>query len=415
MSNAKANPSPSQTIMVSLTPDGAASGSASSPSISSDGRTVVFNTLSPLVPEDRNGAPDVYVRDVEEGTTKLVSATPEGVSGAGASTGGSLSTNGRLVAFTSTAEDLSLGDTNQQPDVFVRDLVAGTTVRVSATERGEEAAAPSGGALISDDGSAVAFWSTAALVAADTNGMTDAYVHDLVTGTIELVSVGDAGMIGDGASFPTSLSANARFVTIATRAQNLVSNDTNGSADVVMRDRTADTTIRVSLADNGAEPNGDSGMAPTVVGMTGSPAPTAEVSDDGRYVVFTSTASNLTAQDPDESSDVFLRDVESGQTTLVSEPAPGQASDGWSDSPAISGDGSMLAYRDSERDPFSPSPGVSRVVALPAAGGTSELLSILPSGHGASTAASPSLTYDGTIAALTMRDPGNEVYVRNRT
>ncbi|MCC6224855.1 MAG: PD40 domain-containing protein [Microthrixaceae bacterium] len=403
---------PPPTALVSLGLGGVPSGGSTAPSIASDGNSVAFTTTSALVTTDRNGAADVYVHDLDTGTTLLASATADGDAGTGASTGGSLSTNGRLVAFSSTADDLALGDGNGAADVFVRDLATSTTTRISTTEFGEDAPSASGGALIADDGSAVTFWSTASLLPQDTNDTTDAYLHDLVSGTTELVSIGEDGVtIGDGPSFPAAISADAQLVAIGTRATNLVSGDTNGAADVVVRDRETDQTLRVSLADTGAEPNNDSGVPPSTSGANGSPVVSADLSDDGRFVVFSSVATNLSGDDTNGASDVYVRDLDRGVTTRVSATAGG-APPRWADSPTISGDGSTVAYRSSQRDPMSWSPGTSAVVAVPTTAETSELVSILPDGANATTAASPSLSYDGTRVALTMRNPGNEVYIR---
>jgi len=123
-------PPPPPTSLISLGVGGVPSGGSTAPSIASDGNAVAFTTTSALVTTDRNGAADVYVHDLDTGTTVLVSATADGDAGTGASTGGSLSTNGRLVAFSSTADDLALGDGNGVADVFVRDLATSTTTRI---------------------------------------------------------------------------------------------------------------------------------------------------------------------------------------------------------------------------------------------------------------------------------------------
>ncbi|MEX2158554.1 MAG: flexitail domain-containing putative surface protein [Dehalococcoidia bacterium] len=265
-------------------------------SISADGRFVAFESYATnLVASDTNGVPDAFVRDRQSGTTERVSVDSSGTQGNDSSWAGSISADGRFVAFASVATNLVAGDTNGTGDVFVRDRLSGTTERVSVDSVGTQSNGFSYAAAISADGRFVAFWSDATnLVAGDTNGVADAFVRDRQTGTTERVSVDNAGTEGNAFSHPTSISADGRFVAFWSYATNLVASDTNGVADALVRDRQSGTTERVSVDSAGNQGNNDS-------------APKG-ISADGRFVAFGSDASNLVAGDTNGTTDAFVRD-----------------------------------------------------------------------------------------------------------
>src|SRR5207244_1030496 len=153
------------------------------------------------------------------------------------------SADGRFVACVSSAANLVAGDTNGATDVFVHDRQTGTTERVSVASDGTEGNAASAGAALSADGRFVAFHSTATnLVAGDTNGATDVFVHDRQTGTTERVSVDSDGTQGNGPSAGAALSADGGLVAFHGTATNLVAGDANGAYDVFVHDRAVSTT-----------------------------------------------------------------------------------------------------------------------------------------------------------------------------
>src|SRR5258705_3107994 len=188
----------------------ATDGSTREPSISRDGRTVIFySNADNLVPNDANGAFDVFLRDRLQGQTVLASVSSHGRPGNGAShlcDAPCVSDDGLRVVFASYATDLVPGDTNGFLDVFVRDVGAETTVRVSVDSAGHQTNANSlGGFSISGNGRFVVFSSEADnLVAGDTNGADDIFVHDIRTGQTILASVGPAGAPGNGNSYAPS-------------------------------------------------------------------------------------------------------------------------------------------------------------------------------------------------------------------
>jgi len=191
---------------------------------------------------------------------------------------------------------------------------------------------------LSADGRFVAFRSDATnLVPGDTNRVSDIFVYERQTGTTTRVSVTSTGAQGNGPSgrFDSpSLSADGRFVAFTSAASNLVPGDTNGESDVFVHDRQTGTTTRVSVASNGTQGNDDSG------GSGGS-----SLSADGRFVAFTSIATNLVPGDTNDEYDVFVHDRQTGATTRVSVASDGTQGNGISDSPSLSADGRFVAFR----------------------------------------------------------------------
>jgi Tol biopolymer transport system component len=209
--------------------------------ISADGRFVTFDSeADDLVAKDSNDTSDIFVRDLQNGTTTLVSANKNGTdSGAGSSgdiNTGKISADGRFVVFDSKADDLVAKDTNGKSDLFVRDLQNGTTTLISVNKDGKDSGSGSSHRpKISADGRFVAFVSTAGdLVATkDTNDQSDVFVRDLQSGTTTLVSINKKGTSsGNGSSFHPQISADGRFVAFDSKANDLVVKDTNRKKDV---------------------------------------------------------------------------------------------------------------------------------------------------------------------------------------
>ncbi len=302
------------------------------PSISADGRYVAFWSFATnLVPDDTNGRADVFVYDRQTSTIVRASVDSNGNEGTNHSFFPSLSADGRYVAFESAASDLVPDDADGVQDVFVRDLVAGTTERVSFGADGSQPDADCGLASISPDGRYVAFESTATnLVPGDGNGSRDVFVRDRQSGTTEIVSVDSFGNLGDGDSRAPAISADGRFVAFESAATNLVLGDTNGHHDVFVRDRQDGITTRVSVDSSGVQGNGDS-VNPSITG-------------DGRWVVFTSSATNLVSGDTMGSDDIFLRDRVAATTQRVSVDSGGREANGQSADAWISADGSRVVF-----------------------------------------------------------------------
>jgi LPXTG-site transpeptidase (sortase) family protein len=268
--------------------------------ISADGRYVAFTSdATNLVAGDTNNWGDIFVRDRTTGTTTRVSVDSSGVEAVGGSSvDPAISGNGRYVAFESRATNLVAGDTNDRRDVFVHDRTTGKTTRVSVDSTGTQADESSYKPAISYDGRIVAFDTDATnLVAGDTNGDYDVFVHDRMTGITTRVSITSAGLeaIG-GSSEDPAISGNGLYVAFESRATNLVpaGGDANGEDDIFVHDRTTGKTIRVTVDSAGREANDESD----------DPA----FSADGRYVAFESEATNLVAGDTNGEDDVFLHE-----------------------------------------------------------------------------------------------------------
>jgi Tol biopolymer transport system component len=284
-------------------------GSSASGVLNEDGRFLVFRSVaSNLVPGDTNGHSDVFVKDRTTGVVHRVSVSSTGVQGNRATIGRpSISADGRYVAFSSAATNLVPNDLNNREDVFVRDLMTNTTVRVSVSTGGAEANGVSGEAAISGDGRVVAFSTKANnLVPGDTNGRADILVRDwsAASPTTAAVSVSTGGVPGNDGSYDPSLSRNGRLIAFTSFATDLVVGDTNGRSDIFVRDTAAATTTMVSTSHTGGPSDGDSAGA--------------QISIDGDAVVYDSYATNLVSRDTNNHRDVFMRSVASATTTLES-------------------------------------------------------------------------------------------------
>lgn len=321
------------TVLVSVDSNGTrADNDSVSPSTSSDGRYVAFVSFATnLVANDTNGANDIFVRDTVSGTTERVSENSAGGQADSASIAPSISSDGRYVAFSSDATDLVAGDTNGSRDIFLHDRQTHTTTRVSVDPSGAESDNASDFPSISSDGRYVAFQSDATnLVANDTNASTDIFVRDTQTNTTVRVSVNDSGAEGASNSFSPSISANGRYIAFHSFASNLATGDTNGFMDIFVRDTLTNTTARVSVDSHGAEGDNDS-VSPSI-------------SSDGRYVAFQSDAANLVSGDTNGSRDVFVHDTQTHTTSRASVDSAGAQADNISYSPSISSDGRYVAF-----------------------------------------------------------------------
>ena len=265
------------------------------------------------------------------GVTTRVSVDSEGREGISGSYGGSLSADGRYVAFGSWASDLVPGDTNTTGDVFVHDRETDASRRVSVNSAGAQGNSDSGDATLSADGRYVAFGSTASnLVPGDWNGSQQVFVHDRQTGETRRVSVNSAGEQGNSVSYASTLSADGRYVAFVSDSSNLVPGDTNRREDVFVHDRQTGETRRVSVDRAGAQGNSNS-YSPTL-------------SADGRYVAFDSAATNLVPGDTNGYSDVFVHDRQTGETRRASVDSTGGQGNSVSFSSTLSADGRYVAF-----------------------------------------------------------------------
>ena len=315
-------------------------GPSTHPAISADGTIVAFSsTADNLVSATSTGGGDIFEKNLTTGAVTLVSATSAGVGGDGASDNPTLSSDGTKVAFDSTSDNLVAGDQNQVGDVFVVNLSTSTTTRVSTDSAGGEADGVSYDAHLTPDGTQVLFTSAADnLVSNDTNTQPDVFLKNLSTGAIARVdTASDESQASDGASAGTISPAGDK-VAFASDSDNFVAGDDNALSDVFVKTIASGTTVAVST---GSSVN---------IGATGDSTLTnssTQVSDDGRFFVYTSGASNLVAGNDANGSatDVYWYDSQTGQTVRVSSADDGTQGDKASSNASISGDGSIVAFQ----------------------------------------------------------------------
>ncbi len=297
-------------------------------------------------------------------TLERVSVDSSGLAGNSENTRPAISADGRFVAFSSTANNLVSGDTNLVRDIFVHDRTTNVTVRVSISSAGVQANAKSGRPAISGDGRYVAFYSDASnLIDIDGNTARDIFVHDRDpdgngsfdegNGVTILASIATNMFRGNASSTRPAISADGKFVVFRTSASTLVPGDTNGLDDILVRDLTANTTVRLNVDDAGAQATGGESDRPSI-------------SADGRFVAFYSDAFNLVTGDEQAFNpttcptctgvrDIFVRDRDpdtngvfdegNGVTIRVSVTSAGDAGNGTSTRSAISSNGQFVAYK----------------------------------------------------------------------
>ena len=317
------------------------SGRFSGPVVNGNAQIVAFDSqATTLVPNDTNFRVDVFVRDRIAGTTERVSVNSSGFEANGTSTRPAIDDAGNVIAFDSDASNLISGDTNNRMDVFVHNRTTNVTERASVSSTEVQGNDASHSPTISADGRFVCFVAIPPLVADDTNNAEDIYVRDLLNGTTERVSLGDQGQEGNSSTTLGSISANGRWVVFSSFADNFVPDDTNGLFDTFIRDRQTGLTERVSL--NSEEQQADANCN------------NATVTDDGRFVAFTSSATNLVPNDTNGRSDIFVRDRMTGTTERVSVSSNGEQANGDSphggvrgfiaSNPQITPDGRFVAF-----------------------------------------------------------------------
>jgi Tol biopolymer transport system component len=272
------------------------------------------------------------------GDIERVSVASNGSQANGNSEEPSISSDGRIIAFISDATNLVTGDTNGVADVFVHDIDIGITERVNESSAGIQGNNDAFTLSLSSNGRFVAFGSLATnLVAGDTNAVIDVFVHDRNTGTTERVSISTAGAQANKESFSPAVSSDGLFIAFQSDATNLVPFDTNANSDIFVHDRTAGVTERVSVASDGTQGNGDSIFA--------------AISSNGRFVAFTSEATNLVAGDTNNKADIFVHDRQKDTTERIAEPAEFNTGSGIIIvAPAISPDGGFLGFRSNADD-----------------------------------------------------------------
>ncbi len=323
------------TILLSTGSGGAPQGNGESKLPVTDGsaRIVAFQSAAAnLVANDTNGATDIFTNNTENGNTRRVSVGPGESQGNFASESPAISSNGQFVAFHSFATNLVGGDTNNVADVFIHDRNIRQTALVSKNASGVIGNDISYDPSVSADGRYVAYWSYASnLVSNDSNDRADVFVYDRSTGTTQRISVNGSGVGGNGNSSHPEISDDGRYVVYQSKASNLVAGDGAGYEDVFLYDRNTNSTTRISVRGDGSEAQGMSFQA--------------DISGNGRYIVYTSLAANLIDGDNNGQPDVFMLDRNNGLTYRVSVGHQGQEGNGFSEQGRVSNDGPFITFR----------------------------------------------------------------------
>ncbi|MCC6409201.1 MAG: hypothetical protein IT453_18730 [Planctomycetes bacterium] len=298
--------------------------------ISPDGRFVTFTSdATNLISNDTNNSPDSFVRDRLGGQTWRVSVGDNGQQGNQGGVGGSISADGRFVAFWSSSTNLGPPDANGANDTFVFDRLAGKSECVSVTPLGSTGNGGSGSTVMSSDGNYVAFGSTASdLVAGDSNGTGDAFVYERATKKLSIVSLTSTGAAGNGSAGPWAISADGRYVVFESTGSNFVPGDTNNQPDLFLRDRTLSTTTRISVSSAGMQADSESHNG--------------RISANGRFIAFESYAGNLVPGP--KGWKIFVHDAWLHTTTLVSQSTTGVYPNNQCLRPSISPDGTCVAF-----------------------------------------------------------------------
>ena len=307
-------------------------------SVSDDGRYVAFaSEATNLVPGDTNNQMDVFRKDLWTGAVVLVSRSAAGGQGNFQSDSPVLSADGRYMAFRSYANNLVAGDTNNRADIFRKDLQTGEIVLVSAAADGTQVAQDSATPAMTPDGRYVAFRRTQVVTLSPGSAFPklNIFHKDLTTGALYWVSRTAGGASSDGDSSEPAISADGRYVAFTSGSPDLVpGSDASGSfPDVFRKDAQTGAIVRVNTTPGGVQGNGN----------TNGPA----ISATGRYVVFKSFSSNLVSGDTNGTQDIVRKDLQTGAIDLVSSSAVGTLGNGNSgdfSAPTVSADGRYVAF-----------------------------------------------------------------------
>lgn len=316
------------------------------PVLSGDGTRVAFESYADnLDPADTDGSSDVFVMDLATGDLILASASSSGIDANRWSSAVDLTDDGQMVAFDSEATNLHPDDPDSLDDVYLKNLSTGAIELVSTSATGVKGNDWSEFPAVTPDGAKIAFRSLATnFDARDHDAFYDIYVKDVVTGDLTLASTSDAEIKGNNHSFGASISADGTKVAFHSRATNLDPADTERSFDVYVKDLVTGDLVLVSVAADGRGGNGESYLA--------------TVSTDGTAVAFTSTGNNFGPVDDDEgfTEDVYLRDLVSGEVTLVSTSDSGVKGNYASSDPTFIADGTKVAFQSAATnlDPLDP-------------------------------------------------------------
>jgi hypothetical protein len=305
----------------------------SSLAVSDNGRYNVYSSNYNII-DNSNGMSNIFLFDNLTKNTTLISVASDGTPANQRSESASISGDGRYIVYTSYATNLVANILNSVPNVFMYDTLNKITTLISESSNDTPGDSGSGCGYvngISDDGRYVIFTSYADnLVGYDTNGVADVFVRDTSTNITTRVSVASNGSQGNAGSWFGAISNNGRYSVFQSYASNLVTGDTNGVNDIFLHDAVTGKTIRISVSSNGTQSDGNSYYC-------------TSISDNGQYIVFQSLANNL-ANGTNSNCEVYVYDAVNGITTLVSKYSNGTVIDGTNAYPVISDDGQYVVF-----------------------------------------------------------------------
>ncbi|MEX1828334.1 TolB family protein [Luteibacter sp. CQ10] len=300
------------------------------PELPGDGSEVAFISMaSNLAKGVSMPGMSIYLRDPRAHVTRLVSATSTGIRANAASVDPAFSGDGRFVVFASSATNLVSQSTFGHKQVYRKNLQSGAVDIVSLDTDGEAGGLDSANPVVSADGSRIVFVSFSSLAPGCRVGMPNVYLRDIPHATTTCMSTGFDGQLANGPSQQPTISGNGARVAFSSSASNLVALDGNHTDDVFVRDVANGTTIRASTGEHGEEGNG--------------PSIEPSLSTDGMRLVFSSSASNLVGGVGAGQQRVYLRDFRSGSMSLAG-PEGAHLADAWSGQPRISADGRVVVF-----------------------------------------------------------------------
>ncbi|MEL7228481.1 MAG: hypothetical protein AAGK38_01040 [Pseudomonadota bacterium] len=385
------------TVFISNATGGRANADAVEPDISADGRLIVFESqASDYVAGDTNGLRDIFLHDTETGTTTIISKAADGTSNSAGGRHPEISADGQFIVFESSSNNLVDNDTNIKRDIFLHNRITGETTLVSKATDGTQGNGGSFSATISADGKFIAYSSDATnLVANDTNGSRDVFLYDVENGTTTLVGVdsnGNQASESDGAS----LSADGSLVSFLSFDSSLIPGESGFTGNVFVHNTNTGETNRASQSEAGTGTNSSSKQA--------------TLSNDGQFIVFESKAVTFLSDDPNEwatdaFTDVFRKDLSTGEIIQVSLQADGSHPGGTSELADISGDGRYVVYNDAAGDVI---PGdnnrTSDVLVLDTHTGQRALVSVASDGtQGDQFVVDSAISADGSRIVFTTR------------
>jgi Tol biopolymer transport system component len=293
-----------EVVLISVTPDGKLGQGVSGGYMTANGRWVVFTASKLLAEDNTRDKSDVYIRDMLTGEVKLVSKTADGIQQNGYSSYASVTPDGRHVAFVSSATNLDAAvPYSNQGHLYVKDLHTGALVLADRTASGKVNGGYVFSPVLNEDGTRVAFLTSANMSPLDSGANWDAYLKDLTDGSIRLISTNAAGAKQNREVQGLGATPDLRFVAFSSNANNLVSNDKNGRYDAFIKDTRTGEVRLISTATDGTQ--GD-------LRSFG-----AGLSEDGRFASFWSDSSNLVEDDTNGVADTFVRDLLTGECQRI--------------------------------------------------------------------------------------------------